>query len=146
MRIGRYPQPARLAGLLIVAGAVAAAPGAVAAASAPASSAATLGVTLSEWRLVASQPSVRAGRVTFVVRNSGTLAHEFVVLRSDRAAGRLPVKAGRAVETGVRGELARIGVGATRRLTVSLRAGRYVLICNLLGHYQAGQFAAIRAR
>ena len=70
----------------------------------------------------------------------------FVALRSDRRAGGLPVKGGKAVETGRRGELSQIASGASKRLVLRLQPGRYVLLCNLLGHYQAGQFAALRVR
>ena len=89
---------------------------------------------------------MRAGRVTFVVRNDGTRAHELVVLRSDRPAGRLPIKGGKAVEAGRRGEIPPIPSGGSKRLTLTLRTGKYVLLCNLMGHYQAGQFSALRVR
>lgn len=107
---------------------------------------ATVSVVLDEWKLVPSRTAVPAGRVTFAVRNEGSLAHELVVLRSDRRAGKLPVKGGKAVEAGRRGRISKIPAGASRRLTLTLRPGKYVLLCNLLGHYQAGQFAALRAR
>lgn len=93
-----------------------------------------------------ARTTVPGGRVTFVVRNEGTMVHEFVVLRSDRPAGRLSVKGGRAVEAGRRGEIPRIASGGSKRLTLTLRPGKYVLLCNLMGHYQAGQFSALRVR
>jgi len=111
-----------------------------------ATSGAVVTVALDEWKLVPSRVAVRAGRVTFVVRNDGSMAHEFVVLRSDRRAGALPVTGGRAVEAGRRGRIAQIPSGVSKRLTLALPRGRFVLLCNLLGHYQAGQFATLRAR
>ena len=45
-----------------------------------------------------------AGKVTFSVQNSGSVPHEFVVLRTDAPAGQLPIKAGRADEAGNIGE------------------------------------------
>lgn len=109
-------------------------------------SGAAVPVVLDEWKLVPSPTRVRSGRVTFVVRNEGSMAHEFVVLRTDRRVRGLPVRGGKAVEQGRRGKLRQIASGASARLTLSLRTGRYVLICNLLGHYQAGQAAALRVR
>jgi len=97
-----------------------------------ASAVATVPVVLDEWKLVPAQAAVRAGRVSFVVRNDGSMAHEFVVLRSDRRAGGLPVKGGKAIETGRRGELSQIASGASKRLVLRLQPGRYVLLCNLL--------------
>lgn len=107
---------------------------------------ATISVVLDEWKLVPTGRVVRAGRVTFVVRNDGRVTHEFVVIRSDRRAGALPLKSGRAVEAGRRGRIPQIASGVSRRLTLTLPRGRYVLLCNLLGHYQAGQSAALEVR
>jgi uncharacterized cupredoxin-like copper-binding protein len=109
-------------------------------------SARTIAVTLSEWKLVASAKSVPAGRVTFRVANAGHLGHEFVVLRSERHHHTLPTAAGRAKEVGRIGKLPQMRAGATRTLTLKLRPGKYVLLCNLLGHYKAGQYSALRAR
>ncbi len=103
-------------------------------------------VVLTEWKLVPSATSVRAGKVTFRVRNDGAIVHELVVLRTDRRPGALPVKGGKAVETGFKGELSNVAPGKVRSLTLSLKPGKYVLICNLLGHYTAGQYAALRVR
>jgi uncharacterized cupredoxin-like copper-binding protein len=103
-------------------------------------------VVLKEWKLIASARTVRAGRVTFQVANTGTLKHELVVLRSDAHHHTLPVRGGVAVERGLRGEVKPLAPGAKRTLTVRLRTGKYVLLCNLLGHYMAGQYAALRVR
>ena len=110
------------------------------------SQARSVGVVLSEWKVVPSSSSVSAGKVTFRVANRGTIAHEFVVLRTDRRPGALPMKGGKAVETGFKGELSSVAPGKVRSLTLSLKPGKYVLICNLLGHYKAGQYAALRVR
>ncbi len=63
---------------------------------------------------------------------------------SDRLAKALAVEQGRAVETGRKGRIAKFGPGQTRRLILTLRPGKYVLICNLPAHYKAGQFASFR--
>ena len=109
-------------------------------------SARTVAVTLSEWKLVASATSVPSGRVTFRVANAGHLGHEFVVLRSERHHHALPTAGGRAKEAGRLGKLPRLQAGETRTLTLRLRPGKYVLLCNLLGHYRAGQYSALRVR
>jgi uncharacterized cupredoxin-like copper-binding protein len=111
-----------------------------------ASSGSAVSVALVEWKLLPAQITVRAGRVTFVVRNDGAMDHEFLVLRSDRHHHSLAVKKGRAVETGRLGEIPLIPKGTTKRITLRVPPGRYVMLCNMLGHYQAGQYAALRAR
>lgn len=127
-----------LAALLLGAGA---APGV-----ATTTAASTVSVVIKEWSLKASAVTVPAGKTTFVVRNAGTMKHEFLVIRSDRHHHQLQVKGGRASEAGERGEIERIAPGATRRLTLTLPAGKYVLLCNLPGHYKRGQYASLTAK
>lgn len=118
-------------------GAAAAAPGGVQAPT-------KVSVVLKEWKLIPSSTKVAAGKVTFQVKNDGAIEHEFVVLRTDLHHHLLKVKGGEAVKTGLKGEIPKVVPGQVRSLTLSLKPGKYVLICNLLGHYKAGQFAALR--
>lgn len=83
--------------------------------------------------------------MTFVVRNAGTVKHELVVLRTATKAAKLPVNdGGKASERGSVGR--QLAAGATRRLTLTLTKGHYVLICNLGGHYMAGMRANLTVR
>ena len=120
---------------------VAAAPAAAAPAAAPAAAAPSrLGVTLKEFKVLPSSTRASAGRVTFNVSNSGKVTHEFVVIRTNKPAGAL-LKGSRADESGNVGETGDLAPGDVKRLTLKLAAGHYALICNLPGHYQAGQYA-----
>ncbi len=101
--------------------------------------AATVKVTLSEWKLVPSVKKVPAGRVTFVVRNAGKMPHEFLILRTDKPAKALPMRGVKAIETGSKGRIRAFAAGSTKRLTLNLAPGKYVLLCNMPGHYKAGQ-------
>lgn len=103
-------------------------------------------VTLAEFTLRAVPAKARRGRVTFVVRNAGDISHEFVVIRTKRRAAKLPVSGGRASEAGSVGEIGNVRSGATKRVTLRLAAGHYALICNLPGHYRAGQHADFTVR
>ena len=107
---------------------------------------ASVKVTLKEFELVPVPASVRAGKVTFVARNTGALTHELVVIRTTRAPAKLPVSGGKASEKGRVGESGDVKPGTTRKVTLTLEPGRYVLICNVAGHYQAGQRAAFVVR
>lgn len=109
-------------------------------------SAATIRVREREFKLVPSATSVRAGKVIFVARNAGEVAHNLVVLRTKLAPGKLPMVGSRAKEVGLQGKTPVFGAGKTRRLTLTLKRGRYVLICNVPGHYKAGMFAGLRVR
>lgn len=126
----------------IAAGAALAAAGAVEASAVGLhGSAAKVNVTLIEFKLTPSVKRVAAGRVTFVVRNAGKIPHEFVVLRTKTPAAKLPTKGPQAVETGRAGKIGPFTPGLTKSLTLTLRPGHYTLICNLPGHYKAGQHA-----
>ena len=80
-------------------------------------------------------------KVTFVVQNAGKLEHEFVVIRTNTAAGQLAkTGAKEAPEKGVVGEIEEIPSGTTKKLTLKLARGHYALLCNLTGHWNNGQF------
>lgn len=108
--------------------------------------ASTVTVRLKEWKVIPSVASVRAGKVTFVARNLGQLDHNLVVLRTNLAPGKLPTVGARAKEIGRVGKTPVFSPGQARRLALTLKAGKYVLICNVPGHYKAGMFAGFRVR
>lgn len=108
--------------------------------------ASTVTVRLKEWKVVPSARSVRAGKVTFVALNVGQLDHNLVVLRTEFAPGKLPVVGARAKEVGRVGKTPVFRPSQTRRLTLTLKAGKYVLICNVPGHYKAGMLVGFRVR
>lgn len=120
--------------------------------TAPATAAApaTVKVTLQEWAVVPAPASIAAGAVKFEVTNSGPEdVHEFVVMKTDLDPGALPVDStGAVTEEGagmtVVDEIEDIPVGQTQELSVTLAAGKYVLLCNIYSadeneaHYQKG--------
>lgn len=127
---------AALAAAVVSLAAGATAPAHVGTAAAP-----TVKVVLKEWKVVPSVAKARPGAVTLIVRNTGSIPHELVVLRTTRHHHSLPVHGGQAVETAVQARVEELAPGQTRRITVKLRRGKHVLICNLPGHYRAGQYA-----
>lgn len=99
----------------------------------------TVNVTLKEFSVAPQVSSAAPGKVTFRVTNTGSVLHEFVVLRTPVAAGHLHVSNGSASEAGSVGEVADLKPGATGSVTLTLQKGHYALICNQPGHYMAGQ-------
>ncbi len=96
-------------------------------------------VRLNDSRLVLGAPSAPRWFVNFAVSNRGTVPHEFVIVKTATAAWKLPVKAGKADETGRVRRFGTLQPGERRQHGLNLTPGRYVLLCNLPGHYQAGQ-------
>ena len=98
----------------------------------------TIGVSLKEFSVNPTPRAGAAGKVTFNVRNTGTVPHEMVVLRTPKAAGSL-LSGAEADESGNVGETGDLAPGQSKTVSVTLKKGHYVLLCNLPGHYQAGQ-------
>ncbi|NKE73536.1 cupredoxin domain-containing protein [Candidatus Manganitrophus noduliformans] len=109
-------------------------------------------VALKEWSVMPDRATLAAGgRVLFKAKNTGTVAHELVILKTDRPANALTVKEGMVREEAagkVVGEVEEFAPGLEKEMTLDLSAGAYVLFCNVLeggqaeGHYQKGMRAA----
>lgn len=103
-------------------------------------------VSLNEFNAIPTVQGAPAGSVTFTVKNTGKIEHEFVVLRTLRSAGSLADKSGEASEAGNVGEIGSVKPGQQKKLTLTLKKGHYSLLCNLPGHYKSGQFADFYVR
>lgn len=101
-------------------------------------------VSEKEFKLTPVPTSAKAGAVIFAVKNAGALTHDFVVLKTNLAPNKLPVKGSKAVEVGRVGKLPAFKPGATKTLTLILKPGKYVLICNVAGHYKFGMRAGFK--
>ena len=100
----------------------------------------SLYVDVSDFKLVTDHPTIAAGHVVVGIRNHASMLHELVVIKTDLAPDQLPVDGAtaKAKEDGKVGELLNIAGGASRKLVLELIPGKYVLICNVAGHYQLG--------
>ncbi|MER9896377.1 copper resistance protein [Mesorhizobium sp. M0119] len=108
----------------------------------------TVGVTLADkgmqsMRMDLGTEQVKAGNVTFNVTNtSQTLAHEFVVVRSDKPIETLLYnEQEKEVEESaleVVNEIEDLDPGKSGALTVKLEPGSYILLCNKAGHFKLG--------
>lgn len=99
---------------------------------------ATVKVDLMEMMVMTSTARVPAGRVAFVVRNRGKLVHNLVVIPSKAPPKGLPMKGAGASEKGSVAKTPMLKAGASKTLALTLKKGRYLLICNVAGHYMAG--------
>ena len=107
----------------------------------------SVAVQLKEFKVTPKPTTVKAGRVTFTVKNTGSLTHELVVLKTNVPAAKLPVGANsRVSERTSVGEAGDVQPGKTKKVTLALKPGKYVLVCNIAGHYKAGQYAAFTVK
>jgi uncharacterized cupredoxin-like copper-binding protein len=110
-------------------------------ASAPASGQ-MIGVTEKDFQITTSVPRAVSGVVVLRVRNAGPDPHELIV--APQRVGGLPIRsdgltvAEAAIESSEPGLLEPGQPGVTRDLRLHLAPGRYVLFCNMEGHYMAG--------
>jgi uncharacterized cupredoxin-like copper-binding protein len=86
-------------------------------------------------RLVLDHENVKAGRVTLMANNeSKNLVHELIVVALATPGQTLPYdeKTQKVVESRIRhlGEIADLKPGSGGKLTLNLRPGTYLLICN----------------
>ncbi len=91
-----------------------------------------------------SVEKVAAGTTTFAIKNTGAMPHEFVALKTDTAPDALEVTdSGTAKEDGRVAGTEPISPGSdVTYVTLDLEPGKYVLLCNVTGHYGLGQYAA----
>jgi uncharacterized cupredoxin-like copper-binding protein len=93
----------------------------------------------------ASPSKVKAGEVTFVVKNtSKDTIHEMILARLDDPSKQEPYLADEnrvdEDQAGDLGEVSELDPGASGKLTVTLKPGNYLLYCNVPGHYMAGMW------
>ena len=104
-------------------------------------SAATVNVSLEDNAIKLNHSTVKQGKITFhVINDSVTEKHEMVIVSKPAGAMPYDAKSKRVIEKKVKsfGEVANLKGGAKGNLNVNLKAGDYVLICNIAGHYMDG--------
>ena len=105
----------------------------------------SIAATEKDFEISLDPSTASAGEVTFDISNEGPSTHEFVVVQSDLAADQLPVKDGLVSEDAVTvvDEAEDIAPSTTTDLSVDLDAGTYIIICNVVGHYQQGMHTTL---
>lgn len=100
--------------------------------------------SMKEFAIDLTTASASAGAVKFKTVNNGALPHEFKAIKTDVAADKLALNGTKVDED--KYEVAQktddLAAGETKDVNFELTSGRYVLICNIEGHYVAGMHAA----
>ena len=109
-------------------------------------------VTMHDFGIKVSRRSVPAGKVVLHVTNNGPSTHEINVDLTNFRAGDFPLKRdGLTVKEDAAGlhridSIEQINLHRTEDLTLDLKPGRYVLWCNLEGHYLGGMHQSFDVR
>jgi uncharacterized cupredoxin-like copper-binding protein len=102
-----------------------------------------------DFRITLDRRTIRRGAVVFRVDNRGPDAHELIVVR---AAHGLPLRSDGitvdedAVERQTVGVLEPGAAGGVRSIHATLVPGRYVLLCNMYGHFMGGMETSLEVR
>jgi uncharacterized cupredoxin-like copper-binding protein len=105
-----------------------------------AGSARVVSSTLGEYYIHPNVTSAPAGKITFTAKNVGQVTHELMVER-------MPMKMDGPMtpnEDAAAGMIADMAPGESGKMTLNLKAGTYMLFCNITGHYAAGQHTIFR--
>jgi uncharacterized cupredoxin-like copper-binding protein len=85
----------------------------------PKPQATTVQVTESEFKIVLPSTKLKAGKITFDVKNDGAVPHDLAIVGMSEKTKQIPEK-------------------GSAKLTVTLKAGTYELYCSVPGHKEAG--------
>ncbi len=132
-----------LAGIAIL---VLAACGGAASSSGSGGAGGTVAVSLTDNVVTLGAASVAPGKVTFTVKNTGSVVHSLVVLKTNLAHDKIPADPQDASRADERGKVAgsgQIAAGETKEFTVDLSSGKYVVMCNEPAHYLVGMHTAL---
>lgn len=101
-------------------------------------------VRMQDYRVLLSVATVKAGTVRFGIKNEGGMEHSFELIKSDLPFDQLPTTGdAKAKEDGLVKQVKSLPVGKVSVVSADLAAGKYVIICNIAGHYQLGMRAAL---
>ena len=106
------------------------------------------GPSIKSMMIKTDQQSVKAGPVRFLVsNNSKNLVHEMIVVSVADPNTPLPydAKDDRVIESKIKdlGEASDLPAGTKKTLSLTLKPGDYILMCNQPDHYKAGMKASL---
>jgi uncharacterized cupredoxin-like copper-binding protein len=100
-------------------------------------------VHMQDYKVLLSVATVKPGPVRLGIKNEGGMEHSFELIKTDLPFDQLPTADAKAKEDGLIKQVKSLGVGKVSVVTADLAAGKYVIICNIAGHYQLGMRAAL---
>jgi uncharacterized cupredoxin-like copper-binding protein len=96
----------------------------------------TVKLRLDEYRILPQRVTVPTGRIRIVARDAGRLTHNVAVVQFDRPLGEDEEKQYARTPTAHPGDVV--------RTTVTLRPGKYRLVCTIANHDNLGQYGELK--
>lgn len=104
---------------------------------------------LDEFKISPKAAKAKAGAVRIKAKNAGDGEHELVVARTKRKPGKLPTSKKGDVKEGainVIGEISELPPGKAGKTKLRLKPGKYVMFCNVPGHYGQGMYGKLTVK
>lgn len=120
-----------------------------AATTTPAAGGETLKLEMGEFYYKPEDVTAKAGTITIDAANVGKAPHELVLAKTDADPAKLPTASDGSVEEDgldIPGEVEEVEGGEDGTVTLDLQAGKYVMFCNLPGHYKGGMYGSLTVR
>ena len=110
-------------------------------------------IRMADYSFNPSDATANAGKVTISAPNDGQVEHELVLARTDTSPTDLPTTSDGEVDEAKleakgedAGEIADVAPQATKDGTFKLTPGKYVMFCNLPGHYAQGMYGTLTVK
>jgi uncharacterized cupredoxin-like copper-binding protein len=102
-----------------------------------------LRIRMTEFAFDPNDAVAKKGAVTITALNDGEVVHDLVLLKTDVDPAKLPKKGDKVDESTSVGEIADVEPGSTKKTTLELAPGKYVMVCALPGHYEGGMYGSL---
>jgi uncharacterized cupredoxin-like copper-binding protein len=111
---------------------------------------ATLQIKMDDYYFAPKNATAKAGPTTIEAPNEGSVEHELVLFKTNMDPASLPTEANGEVDEEKLdevaeevGEIADVEPGDTKSEEFDLTPGKYVMFCNLPGHYAQGMYGTL---
>jgi uncharacterized cupredoxin-like copper-binding protein len=106
----------------------------------------TLGVSMTEFKFTPANPELARGKIEITATNKGKTPHELLLLKTNADPSKLPKHGDDVSEKKSVGEIPPLVPGESAAHTFDLKPGKYVMVCNVSGHYDAGMYGSLTVR
>jgi uncharacterized cupredoxin-like copper-binding protein len=103
-------------------------------------------IDATEFAFAPKAITAKAGKLAITLDNKGKTQHELVVLKTSASPATLKVSGGRVSESDSVGDVSETAGGASKSKTLDLKAGSYVYVCNIPGHYGDGMYGTLTVK
>lgn len=109
-----------------------------------------LTIKMGDYFFAPANGSAKAGKTVIEAPNEGSVEHELVVFKTNMDPAKLPTEGGGGVDeekldevAEEAGEVPDVEAGETKSGNFKLTPGKYVIFCNLPGHYAQGMYGTL---